>query len=312
MRSTKFVEPAPFTLNGVEKGSLAVITGGASGIGFETAKRCFSHGMSVAIADIDSKKLEAAEAILRSFDAKEDQKVLACVLDVSDSTQVMLFEQQIRALYADKPITFVLNNAGVVGGMSILNASSQESKSVFNTNVHGVMHVFQAFVHNLVKQDVPCAIVTTSSIAGLLPIPTGVYTASKHAVTAVAECMYHEIKQLDGGHKLSTHVLCPSYVATAMWTSGPHTVTDKDAQAVCDAIHKVAEEKGLSAGEVVTEMFKGVGQGKFFIIANDPAGKGEIEAMVKARANVIADGAAPRQPTQQKVTQEIQKEILSA
>jgi NAD(P)-dependent dehydrogenase (short-subunit alcohol dehydrogenase family) len=193
------------------EGRVAVVTGGASGIGRALAERFLAEGMAVAIADIEAGALAATAAAL-----SRAGEVLDVVTDVTDPKSVD--DLAARVLERFGAYHVVCNNAGVAGrfGRS-WETSIEEWRWVLDTNVMGVVHGIRSFVPALVAQGAG-HVVNTASLAGWSAVPTmGPYCASKHAVLAISDSLRAELEASGAGVGVS--VLCPGMLNTAIMSS---------------------------------------------------------------------------------------------
>jgi NAD(P)-dependent dehydrogenase (short-subunit alcohol dehydrogenase family) len=186
-------------------GKVAVVTGGASGIGEGMAHAFAAEGMHVVIADIEPESAERVSASLRESGTRS----VAVQTDVSDRDSVEALAEQTFAEFGAAHL--VCNNAGVcVGGPA--HASDDDWRWLFRVNVDGVINGCQAFIPRLIEQGPSSHIVNTASIGGFLPggAMLGVYTASKAAVVGISESYADAIAP----HGIGMSILCPAYVAT--------------------------------------------------------------------------------------------------
>jgi NAD(P)-dependent dehydrogenase (short-subunit alcohol dehydrogenase family) len=188
-------------------GRVAVITGGASGIGFATAQRLAGAAVRLAIADIEEDALDAAAKRLTDGGAE----VLAVPTDVSQAQSVDEFADRVREHYGAFHV--VCNNAGVGGhGFTSWESPLSEWQWVLGVNLWGVVNGIRAFVPALVEQN-EGHVVNTASMAGLATLPfMAPYSATKHAVLAISEALHYELTMM--GSEVKVTVLCPGFIRT--------------------------------------------------------------------------------------------------
>ena len=190
-------------------GKTAVITGGASGIGFAMGETFARQRMNVVLADIEEQPLQDATAKLQ-------QQGASCIGVVTDVSQ----PDAVQAL-AEKAVTEVggihvaCNNAGVFTGGLLWEESLADYRWVMDVNLWGVIHGIRSFLPIMQGQDCECHMVNTASMAALTSMPySGIYNMSKHAVLALSESLYHELAFHSPQVKLS--VLCPEAINTGI------------------------------------------------------------------------------------------------
>jgi len=190
-------------------GRTAFVTGGASGIGLALGQVLAQAGMKVMLADIESDALTAAAASLSELGLKNVSSVICDVADLSS------MEEAAEATYkAFGPVHVVCNNAGVVGGSSIDNISTETWRWVLDVNLMGVVHGISTFLPHMRGHGEGGHIVNTASMAGLNSgLGFSPYTASKFAVVNMSEGLASQLAPFDIG----VTVLCPGYVQTRIW-----------------------------------------------------------------------------------------------
>ena len=190
---------------------VAVITGGASGIGLATAQALAQRGSHLVLVDRDIGALEAAAAELRGNAAV---RVEPRVCDVADYAAM-------RALADDVIDTFgrvhiVFNNAGVAVGGPIAEMSHDDWRWIIDVDLWGPIHGVEAFLPHIRRQGEGGHILFTSSFAGLVPnVGLGPYCVAKYGVVALAEVLQRELRE-DG---IGVSVLCPMRVSTNIGSS---------------------------------------------------------------------------------------------
>lgn len=196
----------------VFQGKVAVITGGASGIGLATAERLAKEGMRLVLADVEQPSLDAACTALE----KRGAQVLGVRTDVSSADQVdALAEATIDRFGA---VHLVFNNAGVAVTGALWECTLDELRWSVDVNLWGVVHGIRTFVPILLEQGEPGHVVNTASMAGVTTAPyLDIYTATKHSVMALSESLYKELKVLES--PVSASVVCPGLINTRIMES---------------------------------------------------------------------------------------------
>ncbi len=208
-------------------GRVAVITGGASGIGLGLARRLGAEGMHVVIGDVERPALDAAVADLTA--AGVDVVGVSC--DVTDADQMQSLADTTMDRFG--AVHVFCNNAGVGGGGLSWETPLSMWDWVLGVNLWGVIHGIRSFVPILVQQDA-AHIVNTASVAGLVAAPMmGPYNASKHAVVALSETLHHEFAIVGTAARVS--VLCPGWVRTNIATSERNRPAPAGAGSASDA-----------------------------------------------------------------------------
>jgi NAD(P)-dependent dehydrogenase (short-subunit alcohol dehydrogenase family) len=188
-------------------GRVAVVTGGASGIGLGMATAFAAEGMKVVLADIEAEPLARAVAGLEGDGAE----ALGVECDVSKASDVNALRD--RALAQFGAVHVVCNNAGVSGSATgaTWEAPPDEWDWVMGVNVSGVIHGIRTFVPVMIEQKDEGHVINTASMAGLMP-GMGIYGVTKHAVVALSESMFGELSAR--GLPIGVSVLCPGWVRT--------------------------------------------------------------------------------------------------
>jgi len=186
---------------------VAVITGGASGIGRAIGAELVSRGATVVLADIDA---DAAELAADQLTAAGPGKAIAVTLDVRDGAAVVEAYQRIRAEHGRLDHAF--NNAGIgVGGLAEELTLEHWDRTI-DVNLRGVVHGIHAAYPIMLAQG-HGHIVNTASLAGLvMPAIMTPYTATKHAVVGLSLALRAE----GATRGVRVSALCPAFVDTPL------------------------------------------------------------------------------------------------
>ncbi len=191
------------------RGRVAVVTGGASGIGFGIARALTAAGARLVVADIEGAAAQAAAAALRSA----GHPAIARRTDVTNAADLArLAEATIEAFGA---VHVLVNNAGVMTMGPLAEATEADWSWLFDVNVHGVVRGVRAFLPHL-RANTPAHIVNTVSMAPVAPRldgGMGIYTASKAAVLGYSEVLRAELE----GDAIGVTALCPGPVDTRLY-----------------------------------------------------------------------------------------------
>lgn len=222
--------------------NVAVITGGADGIGLAAAQYFTDLGMRVCIADIDEAKLaEAARGL---------GDVLALKTDVARIEDVQALKERVYQQYGQ--VDVLMNNAGTA--VHCESWSGYENwQTTLNVNLWGVINGIHCFSTAMMEQNTPGLIINTGSKQGItLPPGNPAYNVSKAAIKAVTETLQHDLRNVDGG-QLSAHLLVPGFTYTGI-------------------MRQFLDEKPPSAWtseQVVEFMVASLERGDFYIICPD-------------------------------------------
>ncbi len=222
-------------------GRVAVITGGASGMGLAFAHRSAAAGMKVAIADIEEPALDAAVDGLREVGAD----VLGVRCDVADAHSVHALAAAVDDAFGAAHV--VCLNAGVALSGPLHEQSLADWQWILGVNLMGIVHGLDAFLPGLVERD-EGHVVVTASVAGHTAYPNlGPYSATKHAAVAIAECLHNE--QAAAGSQVGVTALCPGFVATGIFDSARNRP-----EVLADALAEAPSDEEVAAREAFLEM----------------------------------------------------------
>ena len=268
------------------KGKTAVLTGAGSGFGLECARIAARLGMNVVLVDIQPDALDAADAEIKALGAR----TLARRVDVSQAAAMEELAREVQATFGAPH--FVFNNAGVGAGGLVWENSVKDWEWVLGVNLWGVIHGVRCFTPMMLAaaQADPAYeghIVNTASMAGLLTPPNmGIYNVSKHAVVALTETLYQDLKLVTD--QISASVLCPYFVTTGIHQSernrpaslpaGELTASQRIQQAMTD---KATGSGKVTAAEVAQKVFDAIGQDQFYVFSH-PRALGNVKSRTDA------------------------------
>jgi NAD(P)-dependent dehydrogenase (short-subunit alcohol dehydrogenase family) len=197
--------------------SVAVITGGASGIGLSAAMRFARLGLSVCIADVDEAGLSRAAGALAAASAKGADSVMTMVTDVSRADEVRRLESAVRQRFGGTDV--LMNNAGVQPGSDILGPP-QNWQRVIGINLWGVIFGAQVFVPAMIERGRPGLVINTGSKQGITTPPGDpAYNVAKAGVKVFTEALQHQLRNTPNC-RLTAHLLIPGFVFTQLTAQG--------------------------------------------------------------------------------------------
>ncbi len=227
----------------VAPGRVAVITGGASGIGFAAAKRFVELGLKVCIADVDASAVARAQQQLGS-------NAIGVQTNVADLAQVERLRDRVIGEFGE--VAVLMNNAGIGGGGGPWSGYDGWQR-VLGVNLWGVVHGVQTFTQLMIDQGTPCAIVNTGSKQGITNPPGDTaYNVSKAGVKTLTEALAHQLRSTENC-RVTAHLLVPGFTYTGLTK---RHVAEKPAAA-------------WYPEQVVEELLTRMARGDFYIICPD-------------------------------------------
>ncbi|MBV9457544.1 MAG: SDR family NAD(P)-dependent oxidoreductase [Bradyrhizobium sp.] len=228
--------------------NVAVVTGGASGIGLAAAMRFAKAGMKVCIADLGEGRLNEAEAKLVAV-ASGAADIMTSATDVSRIEEVMALESAVKRRFGGTDI--LMNNAGIQPGSQMFGPADNWQR-ILGVNLWGVINGTQVFAPRMVERGRSGLIINTGSKQGITTPPGDpAYNVSKAGVKAFTEALQHELREQ--GSKISAHLLIPGFVFTGLTSRGR---TEKPAAA-------------WTAEQTVDFMIEKLEAGDFYILCPD-------------------------------------------
>jgi hypothetical protein len=229
---------------------VAVITGGASGIGLAAATRFASLGMKICVADLGADRLAAAQAKLASSAPGGAADIMTIAVDVSRIEEVTALEAAVRQKFGGTDI--LMNNAGI-GPETNSFGPLQNWQRILAVNLWGVIHGSQAFAPGMIARGRSGLIINTGSKQGITTPPGNpAYNVSKAGVKALTEALQHELRNTPGS-RISAHLLIPGHVFTGLTARGR---TEKPASA-------------WTGEQTVDFMIERIDAGDFYILCPD-------------------------------------------
>jgi NAD(P)-dependent dehydrogenase (short-subunit alcohol dehydrogenase family) len=191
-------------------GAVAVITGGASGIGLATARTLHSRGAHIVLADINTSGLVQAADLISQHNPEAQGQILTISTDVTHESQINQLMQQTNAEFGH--IDLVVTSAGIGRGGAIDTFSASEMQTMMNINFMGTYHCVQAALP-MMRQQQSGHFVFLSSVAGKFGVPLlSGYCASKWAVRGFASALRSELH----GTGIGITTVYPAWVDTPM------------------------------------------------------------------------------------------------
>ncbi len=258
------------------QGKVAVVTGGASGVGRALGARFARAGMQVVLADVEQAALDATVAELRA----QGGDVSGFAVDVSDFASVTALAR--HCFETRGAVHLLCNNAGIGTDETrtmLWESTENDWKWAFAVNVWGVLHGIRAFVPEMLKRGEPGRVVNTSSgNGGLVLIPTTpIYATTKASVSAISEALHLQFKMVRA--KLSASVLYPgpNVVATNIFSAARNRPAHLPPERplgpppTLDDMRKWSEQAGrefkvTTPAEVAEFAFEGIRKGQFYLL----------------------------------------------
>lgn len=201
----------------IQPGHVAVITGGAAGIGLAAAQAFLRAGLKVCIADIGADRLAEAQRHLVETAGGDVGRVMSMETDVSDLASASALAAAVAARWGGTDI--LMNNAGIQPGSGMFGPRGNWER-VIGVNLWGVINGVHAFVPEMVKRGRPGLVINTGSKQGITTPPGDpAYNVSKAGVKVTTEALAHELRNTEGC-RISAHLLIPGFVFTGLTAKG--------------------------------------------------------------------------------------------
>jgi NAD(P)-dependent dehydrogenase (short-subunit alcohol dehydrogenase family) len=198
----------------LQPGSVAVITGAASGIGLATALALARLGLRLCLVDLGTERLALAREQAEAAGAPE---VLTVVCDLGDGAQIKALVVQVYARFG--VVNLLMNNAGIQPGSSIFD-SEESWERILAVNMMGVIRSSQAFAPRMIACGAPGLIVNTGSKQGITTPPGDpAYNLSKAGVKLFTEALQHHLRNLPDC-QVEARLFIPGFVFTPLAAGG--------------------------------------------------------------------------------------------
>lgn len=267
-------------------GTVAVVTGAASGIGRALSDAFGRAGCAVVMADVDPVALSTAAGEVAATGAE----VLAVPTDVAKAEQVGALATATIDRFGAAHV--VCNNAGVTGAGDPWFGPIEGWEWTMGVNFWGVVHGVRAFLPHLVAAG-RGHVVNTASILGLMPAISPTYDASKHAVVALTEDLYHAMQT--AGLPIGVTCVCPGWVRTGIVESDrnwPSELGPKPAPTAASEVTRrhvaAAVDEGVPPAVIADQVLDAVRRNRYWVLPS-----AEFFDLAVERFHRIADGADP-------------------
>jgi NAD(P)-dependent dehydrogenase (short-subunit alcohol dehydrogenase family) len=249
--------------------SVAVVTGAASGIGLALSTVYLQQGSHVVMVDINASQLmQKADELIDQF----PNLVTPLICDV---TQVLSVETLVLAVEKQfGTVDWIYNNAGIIGPLgAVWELNTEDVHKVMQVNLYGMLNMIRSFMPLLCKQQAPSHIINMASLYALCSgSQMAAYSMSKHAVLALSESLYYDLKQIK--KPIHVSVVFPSFTDTAL-LANPNSDTRFH-----HSLNNLLSHS-RPAVEVAQHIVKEVEQKQFYILP-DKEVKGYCEERTKA------------------------------
>ncbi|HHF7343679.1 TPA: SDR family NAD(P)-dependent oxidoreductase [Legionella feeleii] len=275
---------------------VAVITGAASGIGLALARVCIQRGIHVVMAD---NAVTALCDRVEQLSAQAKVDVLGVVCDVTKPESLRHLAKQSYEHF--NRIDWLFNNAGVSGHLApIWELTNEHIRKVMDINLHGIIHGIQAFLPLMFKQTHRAHVINMASFYGLCSgSQMAAYAMSKHAVVALSESLYFDLKRLD--KPVDVSVICPSFANTQLLANSAPLHADKLHHMVADLV-----ARSRPAEDVAEHIVREVENKTFYILPDR-----EVKDYCEERTKAIIEQTEPYQHSLEKIIASLSKRAMA-
>lgn len=267
----------------LSEGQVAVVTGGASGIGRAIVDAFAARGLTVVIADVEATSLDAA---VRSVN--ESGRAVGVQVDVSSPSSVSSLAS--RVLSELGRVDVLVNNAGVIAPRRPLwEHTPDDWRWTLDVNLLGVANGIRAFVPAMIAAG-SGHVVNTASMAGLTTIPgggNGAYSASKHAVVGLSETLRVELDEV--APAIGVTVLCPGPVPSRIHESSrnrPSDLADRGAAPVPAKTSSMTPLTPVEPAVVGQQVVDAVEADRMYVVTSPDVAALAVERLDRVRADL--------------------------
>jgi NAD(P)-dependent dehydrogenase (short-subunit alcohol dehydrogenase family) len=270
---------------------VAVVTGGASGIGKALAAKCLEEGMQVVLADVEE---DALAKTTEEFQAGGANSVLPVVTNVARKAEIEALAK--KAVDEFGGVHLLFNNAGVGAGTNPQDTTYDECEWVIGVNLWSVIYGVKTFMPIMQQQEGECHIVNTASVAGLVyGSGSSPYSVTKHGVVALTEGLYFD--QNVKGTNTGASVLCPGFTATNIGDSARNRPDDLPDETVVQLTPELEAGRemfqnmitnGMPPAELAEIVFDGIRAKRLYIVTVP-----DFNEIIQQRTNQITSGTNP-------------------
>jgi NAD(P)-dependent dehydrogenase (short-subunit alcohol dehydrogenase family) len=256
------------------KDKIAVVTGGASGIGQGISRALAAEGAHIVVGDIQADNAEKAAEDLRARGVRS----VSVATDVRDPASVEALFEAAQSEFGG--VDLVFNNAGVYLGGEMRDCTFDDWKFVLDVNVDGVFHVGQRAAEVLRSQGRGGYVVNTASIGGFMSHGGGLaYAVSKYGVVAYSEAMRVDLEP-DG---IGVSTLCPGPIATNLPASDRLRGTSEKSGGLSEALSPFIQD-GMKPDDIGPVVLSGIRRELPYIFTHD-----DIREALKQRFDTVLE-----------------------
>lgn len=252
----------------VSRGKVAVVTGGASGIGEALVHALAAKGADIVVADIEGTKAEEVARLA----CRQGVRAIAVPTDVSLRSSVSALADRAYAEFGT--VNLLFNNAGVISFGGLVELDERDWRWMSSVNLDGLVHSLLEFLPRMVRDTGERHIANTGSIAGLIPVRgQSAYSATKHAVVSLSESLHAELEPLGIG----VSVVCPGAVASNIVdsTRNRHAAFGGPAAGPAEMRERISH--GMPPSEVARKVLQGIEANELYILTH-PGNRQAVQA----------------------------------